>query len=286
MSILDTVLATLRERILSTGSWTLTRDELEALMDPVTLYRAVYALKLIGRDAYTPSSAGELVGLLERAVASDAELRMRDAGLFLGHEDRVGLTERFVRHVHRAIVLHVPDPEMFRGMIEQFKRYDIAEQTYCDTYLSMAPIIEACAAEHAKGREGSAVHQLTARWYLRTLVERRIIVPADLGPALFDLLRSIGRQEGALPGIAADAHGPGPWAAAGEQAERESVEDDRAGAIVLLELRSSHPSRAEVRSQYRRLMRQYHPDLNPDGLEMAKRINTAYAVLLTSAGRR
>ena len=277
MSVLETILTTLKQRILSTGSWTLSLNELEALIDPVTLYRAVYELKLIGRDAYTSSSAGELVGLLERAVAPDAELQLRDAGLFLGHDDRISLTERFVRHVRRAIVLHIPDPEMFRGMVRHFKRYGIAEQAYCDTYLSMEPIIDACSTEHAEGRESAAVHQLTAKWYLRTLVDRRIIVPADLGPALFDLLRSIGRQEGALPRIAADDQG----ATAGAQA---GIVDDRAGALALFELRPAYPSRAEIQSRYRRLMRRFHPDINPEGLDMAKRINAAYAVLLTSEG--
>jgi len=283
MSILETILTTLKQRILSTGSWTLSPNELETLTDPVTLYRAVYELKLIGRDVYTPSSAGELVGLLERAVAPDAEFQLREAGLFLSHDDRIGLTERFVRHIRRAIVLHVPDPEMFRGMVDHFRRYDIAEQTYCDTYLSLEPIIDACSTEHAEGRESSTVHQLTATWYLRTLVDRRIIVLSDLGPALFDLLRSIGRQEGALPGIAADDQGPDPWAAAGAPG---GIEDDRAAALALFELRPSHPSRAEVQSRYRRLMRRFHPDINPDGLDMAKRINAAYAVLITSEGLR
>ncbi|MCK4514693.1 MAG: hypothetical protein KAU31_05505, partial [Spirochaetaceae bacterium] len=126
MSVLETILTTLKQRILSTGSWTFSLNELETLMNPVILYRAVYELKLIGRDTYTPSSAGELVGLLECAVAPDAEFQLREAGLFLGHDDRIGLTERFVRHIRRAIVLHVPDPEMFRGMVNHFKRYDIA----------------------------------------------------------------------------------------------------------------------------------------------------------------
>ena len=164
-------------------------------------------------------------------------------------------------------------------MVRHFKRYDIAEQAYCDTYLSMEPIIDACSTEHAEGRESAAVHQLTAKWYLRTLVDRRIIVPADLGPALFDLLRSIGRQEGALPRIAADDQG----ATAGAQAD---IVDDRAGALALFELRPAYPSRAEIQSRYRRLMRRFHPDINPEGLDMAKRINAAYAVLLTSEGPR
>ncbi|MCK4514150.1 MAG: J domain-containing protein, partial [Spirochaetaceae bacterium] len=115
------------------------------------------------------------------------------------------------------------------------------------------------------------------------LVDRRIIVLSDLGPALFDLLRSIGRQEGALPGIAADDQGPGPWAAAGAPG---GIEDDRAAALALFELRPSHPSRTEVQSRYRRLMRRFHPDINPDGLDMAKRINAAYAVLITGEGLR
>ncbi len=279
MSVLETILTTLKQRILSTGSWTFSLNELETLMNPVTLYRAVYELKLIGRDAYAPSSAGELVGLLERAVAPDAELQLREAGLFLGHDDRIGLTERFVRHIRRAIVLHIPDPEMFRGMVGHFKRYDIAEQTYCDTYLSLEPIIDGCAAEHADGRESSAVHQLTAKWYLRTLVDRRIIVLSDLGPALFDLLRSIGRQEGALPGIAADNQGATAGAPAG-------INDDRTAALALFELQPAHPSRAEIQSRYRRLMRRFHPDINPNGLDMTKRINAAYAVLLTNEDQR
>ena len=280
MSTMESILATLEQRILETGNWTLSLNELETLVDPVTLYRAVYELKLVGRDLYSLRSAGELVGLLEHSVASDAELQMRNAGLFLSHDDRIGLTERFVRHVRRAIVLHVPAPEMFRGMVGHFKRYDIAEQTYCDTYLNLVPISDACSIEHGEDRENSEVHQLTAKWYLGTLVDRRIVVLTDLGPALFDLLRSIGRQEGALPRIEAE----GPETASDRGSGQESGR--RAGALALLQLRSAHPSRSEIQSRYRSLMRQYHPDVNPDGLEMAKQINAAYAALLTSEYQR
>jgi hypothetical protein len=291
MNALETILATLTERTLANGSWSITVDELEAVIDPVTLYRAVYELKLIGRDVYDLASAGELVNLLERAAAPDAESRMRAAGLFLSHDDRIDLTARFVRFVRRAIVLHLPDPEIFRGMVTHLRRYDIAEQTYCDTYLSITPIIETCAAEHAEDRESSGVLQLTAKWYLRTLVDRQIVVLSDLGPALFELLRAIGRQEGALPRIEADDGGA--EAGAGQGAEDRdkaagaySERDERRAALAVLEIDSWQVSRAEIQGQYRRLMRRFHPDVNPDGLEMAKRINTAYAVLLTSGDQR
>jgi DnaJ-like protein len=278
MNALNTILAMLSERILKDGSWTLTVDELEDLVDPVTLYRAVYERGLIGRDTYDLSSAGELVNLLERAVQPDAERRMREAGLFLSHDDRIELTSRFVRFVRRAIVLHVPDIEIFRGMVTQFRRYDIAEETYCNTYLGMEPIINACAAEHAEDTENAAVRELTAIWYLRTLVDRQIVVLADLGPALFDLLRTIGRQEGSLPPIKAD---DSARAAGVEQTER----NERRAALAVLEIDSPRPSRSEIQSRYRRLMRRFHPDVNPNGLEMAKKINAAYG-LLTSGDHR
>jgi DnaJ-like protein len=279
MKPLDTILALLTERILLDGSWTVTINELEDIMDPVTLYRAVYERGLIGRDTYSPAAAGELVNLLERAAEPDAESRMREAGLFLSHDDRIDLTARFVRFVRRAIVLHVPDLEIFRGMVTHFRRYDIAEETYCATYLAMAPIIDRCAAEHAEDTQSAAVRELTAKWYLRTLVDRQIVVLSDLGPALFELLRTIGRQEGSLPRIEEDE---GRRAADAEQSEH----DERKAALAVLGITSSQPPRAEIQRQYRRLMRRFHPDVNPDGLEMAKRINAAYGVLLTNVDRR
>ena len=38
-------------------------------------------------------------------------------------------------------------------------------------------------------------------------------------------------------------------------------------------------TREILRDRYRRLMKRFHPDLNPRGLEKSKEINTAYAVL-------
>ena len=37
-----------------------------------------------------------------------------------------------------------------------------------------------------------------------------------------------------------------------------------------------------LKKRYRALMKQYHPDLNPGGLERSKQVNTAYTVLLAS----
>jgi curved DNA-binding protein CbpA len=36
-----------------------------------------------------------------------------------------------------------------------------------------------------------------------------------------------------------------------------------------------------LRRRYRELMKRYHPDVNPSGLERCKEINAAYAVLMS-----
>ena len=38
-------------------------------------------------------------------------------------------------------------------------------------------------------------------------------------------------------------------------------------------------TKKEIKAAYRKLARQVHPDVNPDGLEKSKEINAAYGVL-------
>ena len=288
MSTISAIITILTERLLRTGSWSITAEELEEHINPVDLYRAVYQLGLIGREVYTPESAGELVGLMERVGAAEAEEQFRRAGLFLSHDDRIELTDRLVRTVRHATVVHLPEPETFRAMVRQVRRYDLAEQLYRDTFLDLEPLLRRCAAGHAEVRGGTApldrtAHYHTALWYARTLVDRRIVTLPDVAPALFDLLRAVARQEGALPPLssAGKTAGRAGGRAGDGFGEAVTAADGRRGALGVLGIRSPRPGRAEIQRRYRELMRRYHPDVNPEGLEMSKRINAAYALLLT-----
>ena len=51
-------------------------------------------------------------------------------------------------------------------------------------------------------------------------------------------------------------------------------------ALDVLGLSAMPASREELRSHYRTLMKTFHPDVNPRGLEMSQRITAAYAYLL------
>lgn len=268
---LEAVIAKISSRVSEDAPWQLKTSELEELVPPVNLYRAAYESGLLDRDAFGPATTGELLSLLEAAGYPDSETRFREAGLFLNHEDRLEVTERLVRRIRTAIVIHVPEPEVFRSMIREFRRYEVAEQVYCETYLPLGHVVEECADESARGA-AREVHVRTLRWYLQSLVDRRIIAVAELAPALFDLLRTIARQEGALPPLHETQNTAEPVRVPAEQAAR-----------AVLDL-SPGFSRRDLRVRYRSLMRRYHPDINPSGLEMSKKINAAYALLLTSVG--
>jgi hypothetical protein len=275
MNPAEAVIDLISSRLTDDGDWSVSTDELEQVMGAVHLYRAVYQSRLVSQDRFGPDNVGELLTLLETAGSDVAERSFRQAGLALNHHDRVAVTERFVRHLQRQIVLHLPQPETFRFMIQDLRRYELAETAYCEEFLPVEPVVVTCAAEHAEGHSHSETLTATVCRYLRSLVSRRFVLHQDLAPALFDLLRTVARQEGLLPPI--------PDEAQHEMGRAMSEEEVRRAAALQVFGFDRMPSRREdLQSAYRQLMRTYHPDINPNGLEMSKRINGAYAQLITS----
>jgi hypothetical protein len=275
MGNLEQIIQAIVDRIDASGEWALTVEELEEYVDPVSLYRGVYERGLIGRDRYGPETVGELVGLLERVAGPDAEDRLRARGVFLNHDDRIELTERFVRGLRHLAAVHLPDEHAFRGMVRQTRDYERAAALYQETFLDPAPVVHSCAAAFAESAGGGEARRRTAGRYLRTLLERRVVSLPGLAPALFDYLRTIARHEGVLPPLSGrEERGAAP------EPETRSARDE---ACRLLGVRRGESDRGEIRKRYRALMRRYHPDVNPEGLDMAKRVNNAYALLMEEA---
>ena len=279
MTITETLIRNLEERAREEGTWTVTADELSDRYDPVEFYRAVYAAGQVSTQVYGPDNAGELLVLIDHLTGRDYRTQFRAAGLVLNHEDRIDLTGRFARIMRRAVILHVPEPETFRAMLRQFRRYDRAQVVYLGTFFDTDELVRACTDEYLDARDAPALRS-TVESYLRLLLQRHIVDLHELAPALFDILRTVARHEGMLPGgRGADDDRPGPDPAD----DRRSEIRERSEALRVLGFSGSGPTRNEIRDSYRRLMRQYHPDVNPDGLEKAKLINGAYALLMTGS---
>lgn len=275
MTTTQALIEDLTRRAEADGTWTVTSDELADRYDAVDFYRAVFETAQVSTDTYGPDNAGELLVLLDALTNHDYRNEFRDAGLFLTHEDRIDLIERFVRLVRRAVVIHVPEPETFRAMLREFRRYDRAEFVYLRTYFDPDELVRRCTRDYLDVRDAPAL-RATVSSYLRLLLQRHIVDVAELAPALMEILRTVARHEGLLRGADED-----------EKRSRErlvaSPPDERRVALATLGIRSRNPSRSEIRDHYRTLMRRFHPDLNPEGLERAKEINNAYGLLITDA---
>jgi hypothetical protein len=290
MTTTETLIRKLQERAQADETWSVTSDELANHYDAVDYYRAVYETAQVSTDRYGPDNAGELLVLLDALTGRDYRQAFRTAGLFLPHEDRIELTERFVRTVRHAIVVHVPEPETFRAMLRETRRYDRAEFLYLETFLAPDDLVERCASDYLELRDAPAL-RATVTSYLRLLLQRHIVDLHELAPALIEILRTVARHEGFLASSGeqkadertrAGARGAG---AGGQEAYDGGLSDAqlRSRALAVLGLAGSRPSRVEIRDAYRRLMRRYHPDVNPEGLEMAKALNNAYGILITGA---
>ncbi len=291
MTRTEQLIAELQRRSEADADWSITSDELADRYDPVELYRATYAASQVSTDRYGPGNVGELLVLLDHVTGRDYRGEFRDAGLLLSHEDRIDLTERFVRTIRHAVVLHTPEPDAFRAMLRELKRYDRARHVYITTFFDFDELVDRCTAEYLDVRDAPALGS-TVRSYLRLLIRRHIVDLEDLAPALLEILRTVARHEGMLPGgrRRGDAAGRSDEEHAGRAGRGGSGDPHdetgtRAHAMRVLGLRTPNPTREEIRVTYRRLMRRYHPDVNPKGLERAKAINNAYAMLITEADR-
>jgi hypothetical protein len=282
MTATEALIAELQEQCEYESRWSIRSDKLEEFYDSVELYRSAYQTEQISVNEYGPENAGELVVLVGQITERDYRDEFRDAGLYLTYDDRIELTGRFVRTIKNAVVLHTPEPETFRAMLRDFKRYDESVLIYQQTFFDTDRLASKCATEYAEIRfpdaDSAAAQALvvTVSVYLKLLLQRHVVELEALAPALFDILRTVALHEGVLRKgrRAEEAHARGEGATPG-------VESERAAALRVLGL-SGEPSKQELQSAYRSLMRSYHPDVNPKGLETAKRINHAYGVLVTT----
>ncbi|MFP4550537.1 MAG: DnaJ domain-containing protein [Spirochaetales bacterium] len=283
MTATEALIAALQEQCEYEPRWSIRSDRLEEFYDSVELYRSLYQAEQISVDEYGPENAGELVALVERLTERDYREEFRDAGLYLTYDDRIELTGRFVRTIKDAVVVHTPEPETFRAMLRDFKRYDEAALIYQQTFFDIDKLATRCAHEYAEIRtfaDTAAAQALvaTVRAYLKLLVQRHVVELEALAPALFDILRIVALHEGVLR--------------QGRRTEEARADDDQGAmfasserdvALRVLGFSGKNPSKQELQSAYRSLMRRYHPDINPKGLETAKRINHAYGILVSAA---
>lgn len=284
----DALFAVLAERA-NDGRWQITMDELERLLgtgDHVAFYRTAYKAGVAGHMKFNEASAGELVTLLETLGCGDAAARMRKAYLRIDHEDQIELTATLTRVWAAAVVRHTPRIKEFEQMLSVLRTYTRAYSTYCETYFDPQELINDASEAWLEGdlRAPKQAGKRLAEEYLWRVTRRGLVGLDTIAPALVDLLRAVARNAGYLPQLDEEASGGPRKSTRGRsrRTEPDRATEDRAAALRILGMHSYPPEEGQLKRRYRELMRRFHPDLNPAGLEKAKRITWAYGVLSAS----
>jgi len=271
-------------------SWSLDAGEIRDLLgvSGEEFYRRVYAAEsrdhpLISLRAatgsYSQENIWEFVAVVELFCGAQTEARLERAGIFFSHPEQMEILGVFLSETASELRRHEVDAEQFSAMLRTFGRFERARDVYIGEYFPLDELIGMAAAAYCAGRtfaipELARVnvkrllefffqkHVLQTRSIFAVLIERLLRQAIEEGYAA-EAERMSGEQEGADAGISVPS--------AHLHRAREAM--DLEGRALTLPL---------LKSQYKRLMKIYHPDINPRGLRRCQEITAAYSLLLSS----
>lgn len=289
------------------GRWELSADAVRELLgiDHATFYRRLYEEAMRGNPMIDVSATtarfeqddvGALVSLLELFEGGRAEVELEAAGIFFSHEARFEITSRFLRISGETARAHGVDRRDFEAMLARRGSYRKARDTYLGTHFSMPELIAEAAREYvaARGFPHAAVAEANVRHLLERYVDRHVLERETVLAAVCVELFAIAVERGYARSPAEewaeaererreqDAHDQARTGGGGGRTGRRRAAEPVGWAREVMELDGRRVDRADLKAQYKRLMKRYHPDVNPGGLRACQRINEAYSLLLAS----
>jgi hypothetical protein len=276
-------------RLEAAGSpWTLSSADVRELLgvERSEYYRRIAAAeaagnRLVGMGAATGRFAqeniGELVALLELFCGADSERRLQEAGVFFTYSEQAEILQVFHSLSAQTVRAHRLRREDFRAMLRTYGRWERATTVYLSEYLSVEALVQATVDSYCSRRSfglpalaRANVARLLGYFFQKHLLDAEVLL-APIRAALFAQAAREGYAE-ASEGRDSEQGAESPEQAAEAQAREACRIMGIEPAALVLPL---------LKGQYKRLMKRYHPDLNPEGLRRCQEINSAYALLIS-----
>ena len=271
---LTSLIDAMRDSAVADGTWRIATDRVMSLLsvDPAEFYRVLYSVRdriclSDAIDGFTPDNVGDLVTVLERMHGASVETAFREASLFLAHGSRIDLMECFLSVVQGAAAGHSLRRAEFEAMLRTIGDFDGAVGAYLNDSFSLDLLFSRTCERFDPGSRKDAVSRRLLQSYLESLFSRHVLDVRTVFGAIVRRLRDLA-IEGGFFDRETDA----------AEDTAEMGELDR--ARTALGLQGKGAGRKVLRRRYRELMKLYHPDVNPRGLERCKEINNAYSLLL------
>jgi hypothetical protein len=264
--ILDDLLDLMEIQLTETGTWEIGVQQLCSLADIpfVDGYRNLYqSRRLVSGyipDTFEFENVADMMSFLSGFSDINVWRKFTNAGAHVDHDDTSELSALYYDEVLRILGAHTLDVETFAQMVARFKTTHRAFLVYKEYFFDLDSVAEHTIErfQTAKKYGRPKLGEYSVRRCLDRLFERKILDNDRLFEPL--LARLIGSEDHSTAGPTTDP----------------AVE----GALNDLGLNRLPDSMKELRDHYKSLMKTYHPDINPSGLDMSKRINAAYAELV------
>lgn len=260
--------SSLAEEYERTGSWKMSLDKLSSLLslDIPDTYRILLEHRdLLPLDlSWFNSEEPEQLALFLSSVAGKGiSTEMEEAGLFLTAETRSSIFSSFQIFALERLRSHNLLSEDFFGIYDHYGSFPRSFHIYCNEYIPLEKIIRDFSSWFSAQSSipGSGARRKSIYDYVKRLIRRHIIVPEILYTPLRERLRKY---------------------VFGEEEEPRQADTGNTGftrACAVLEVSPETVTPESAKRSYRRLMKQYHPDINRGGVEKSKEITVAYAFI-------
>lgn len=273
------LIETIKKSASDASHWFVSTDDLISHLgvSQTRFYQALYELQ--GKiyfsdalDAFTPENAGDFVTVLENFFGDLTEQTLTRAGLFLPHHYRIELMECFFSSVHDFLGRHAIQYEEFEAILNRTIEFNQVFEVYLRKYILIASLIESAFVlfNETKGLDSFAYN--LSKSYIESLFERHILSVRGVFAFLEHRLKAYVEKQ-----TARHRYHEQEWR---YEPQGRSAILDIEGAYKTMELDGERITKTILRKRYKELMKLFHPDINPSGLEKCKQINSAYALLL------
>ena len=222
-------------------------------------------------DSLGPESFDDFLRFLEHRGWPDAGSFFFHAGYALGASQRTDLLEFFYSVTISRLQNHEVDRELLENSLAGCRNPADGFDFYRAAAVELDELIDFATnlyLDHRKiERHPFSVSRL--RGMLREEVRTGAVDPEDLFRPLTGVLR-----DRALAWNLLDEDEPAP--------EFLALSKEMQAALVFMGFRPEQPpGRQSLKTRYRELMKKFHPDVNPDGDEKSRQLNSAYSLLLS-----
>jgi hypothetical protein len=284
---MSTLISYLRSVVEDSGEWCVTPEQLMSLLgvEPVAFWRALHGVRdrvsfVDAVDGWSSETAGDLVTLLERLGAADAEETLARAGLFVPYRLGIELIEELLFRARLFSAAHVVRAEDLEAMVRHAGSVKAALGIYLGEHVDIEALVEECAESFRVLQGLPASGQATAARYLRRALERHVVDRRALFVMLEERLSLAAAQRGFVDPEDRRAAGSRPDEGGGQPPTRSSW------ARRVMGFAGREFTAADLRGRYRQLMMRHHPDADPGGLERCKDVNVAYSLLIAEVAPR